>query len=113
MARCISWIWGGSTCALASRRRTGDRDAFYVLWQPSRRWPKHARFWHSRQFVAGGEQYRDQVNLSIALEQPDKKLALFGSADRYLRMIRDAFGVQIVSRDEELRISGEREQVGK
>jgi len=53
------------------------------------------------------------VNLSIALEQPDKKLALFGSADRYLRMIRDAFGVQIVSRDEELRIAGERDQVSK
>ena len=33
------------------------------------------------------------VNLSISLEQPDKKLALFGSADRYLRMIREALGV--------------------
>jgi hypothetical protein len=36
------------------------------------------------------------VNLNIAIEQPDKKLALFGSADRHLRMIRDTFGVQIV-----------------
>jgi phosphate starvation-inducible protein PhoH and related proteins len=53
------------------------------------------------------------VNLNIALEQPDKKLALFGSADRYLRMIRDTFGVQIVSRDDELRIAGERDQVSK
>src|SRR6185503_1390604 len=53
------------------------------------------------------------VNLSITLEQPDKKLALFGSADRYLRMIRDTFGVQLVSRDDELRISGERDQVSK
>ena len=47
------------------------------------------------------------VNLNITLEQPDKKLALFGSADRYLRMIRDTFGVQIVSRDDELRLAGE------
>ena len=47
------------------------------------------------------------VNLNISLEQPDKKLALFGSADRYLRMIRDAFGVQVVSRNDELKISGE------
>ena len=54
-----------------------------------------------------------QVQLNIALEQPEKKLALFGSADRYLRMIRDTFGVQVVSRDDELRLSGEREQVGK
>ena len=53
------------------------------------------------------------MNLNIGLEQPDKKLALFGTADRYLRMIREAFGVQLVSRDDELRISGERDQVSK
>src|SRR5882757_4266506 len=53
------------------------------------------------------------VNLNISLEQPDKKLALFGSADRFLRMIRDAFGVQLVNRDEDLRISGENAQVNK
>ena len=53
------------------------------------------------------------MNVSIALEQPEKKLALFGSADRYLRMLRDTFGVQVVSRDDELRITGEREQVAK
>jgi phosphate starvation-inducible PhoH-like protein len=53
------------------------------------------------------------VNLSITLEQPDKKLALFGSADRYLRMIRDTFGVQLVSRDDEIKIAGEKDQVTK
>ena len=53
------------------------------------------------------------MNLSITLEQPEKKLALFGSADRYLRMIRDTFGVQLVNRDDELKISGEKEQVSK
>ena len=53
------------------------------------------------------------MNLSINLEQPDKKLALFGSADRHLRMIRDTFGVQVVNRDDEIRISGERDQVSK
>ena len=53
------------------------------------------------------------MNLTIALEQPDKKLALFGSSDRYLRMIREAFGVQVVWRDEELRIGGENAQVDK
>ena len=53
------------------------------------------------------------MNLSITLEQPDKKLALFGSADRYLRLIRDTFGVQVVSRDDELRLSGEKEQVSR
>src|SRR5690348_12222426 len=53
------------------------------------------------------------VNLNITLENPEKKLALFGSADRYLRMIRDAFGVQVVSRNDELRLSGERDQIAK
>jgi phosphate starvation-inducible protein PhoH and related proteins len=53
------------------------------------------------------------VNLNIALEQPDKKLALFGSADRHLRMIRDAFGIQLVSREDELRLAGDKEQVGR
>ena len=53
------------------------------------------------------------MNLTITLEQPDKKLALFGSGDRFLRVIRETFGVQVVARDDELRISGEREPVGK
>ena len=53
------------------------------------------------------------MNLNITLEQPEKKLALFGSADRYLRMIRDTFGVQITSRDDEVRLTGEKDQVSK
>ena len=53
------------------------------------------------------------MQLNISLTQPEKKLALFGSADRYLRMIRDTFGVQLVSRDDELRLSGDRAQVGR
>lgn len=53
------------------------------------------------------------MNLSIALEQPEKKLALFGASDRYLRMIRDTFGIQIVSREDELRLAGEADQVAK
>jgi phosphate starvation-inducible protein PhoH and related proteins len=53
------------------------------------------------------------VNLSITLEQPSKKLALFGSADRHLRLIRDAFTVQLVNREDELRLSGETDQIGK
>ena len=53
------------------------------------------------------------MNLSITLEQPEKKLALFGSADKYLRLIRDTFGVQVVNRNDELRLSGDNEQVSK
>src|ERR1041384_3022265 len=53
------------------------------------------------------------VNLNISLEQPDKKLALFGAADRHLKMLREAFGVAVVSRNDELHLSGDRDQVGK
>ncbi len=53
------------------------------------------------------------MNLSITLEQPSKKLALFGSADRHLRLLRDAFGVQVVNREDELRVAGETDQVAK
>jgi phosphate starvation-inducible PhoH-like protein len=53
------------------------------------------------------------VHLNIALEQPEKKLALFGAADRHLRMIRDTFAIQVIFRNDELRLTGERQQVNK
>ena len=53
------------------------------------------------------------MNLSILLEQPQKKLALFGPADRHLRMLRETFGVTLFGRDEELHLSGDAEQVGR
>ena len=53
------------------------------------------------------------VNLSITLEQPDKRLALFGSADRYLRMIRDTFGVTVTNRGDEILLSGDKDAVSR
>jgi phosphate starvation-inducible PhoH-like protein len=53
------------------------------------------------------------VQLNITLEQPDKKLALFGPTDKHLRLIRETFGIQVIGRDDEIRLLGEREQVGK
>ena len=53
------------------------------------------------------------MNLSIAIEQPDRKVALLGASDRHVRMIRDSFGVQISLRNDEVRLSGDKEQVGK
>lgn len=51
------------------------------------------------------------MNLTITLESSSKKFALFGTADRNLRLIRDAFGVQVVARDDTVRLSGEAENV--
>jgi phosphate starvation-inducible protein PhoH and related proteins len=53
------------------------------------------------------------VNLTIEIEQPDKRTALFGAADRYLRMLREAFGVQVTSRGEEIKLAGESQQVSR
>jgi phosphate starvation-inducible PhoH-like protein len=51
------------------------------------------------------------VTLNIAIEHPDKRLALFGPADRNLRMLREAFAVTVTYRDEQLRLSGPPDQV--
>ena len=51
------------------------------------------------------------MNLSITIEQPERKVALLGASDRHLRMIREAFHVQVSSRNDEIRLAGDREQV--
>ena len=53
------------------------------------------------------------MNLSIPLEQPAKSLALFGAADRNLRLVREATGAGVTARDGQLRVSGEPEAVGR
>ncbi len=53
------------------------------------------------------------MTLTIPLEQPGKRLALFGAADRYLRLIRENFGVQVVSRNDELKLTGESDAIAK
>ena len=53
------------------------------------------------------------MNLSILLEQPSKKLALFGSSDKHLRMIRENLGVTVMNRNDEIRLSGLPDQVAK
>lgn len=61
----------------------------------------------------GSTKSHTDLNLNITIENPDKKLALFGPADRNLRMIREALGVTVVGRDDELRVSGDRGQVDR
>lgn len=53
------------------------------------------------------------LELVIRLEEPAKRVSLFGSADRHLRMIRDSLGVKISARDSTVKLSGETGQVGK
>lgn len=53
------------------------------------------------------------MELTITLEDACKRAALFGSADRHLRLIRGALGVQITARDSTLRVSGNARSVGQ
>jgi len=46
------------------------------------------------------------LELSITLEEPDKARVLFGPADKYLKMIRDALGVQIFARKGQVTLTG-------
>lgn len=53
------------------------------------------------------------VNVNVTIENPQKRLALFGAADRHLRMLREAFGIGVVAREGELRLSGVADQVDR
>lgn len=47
----------------------------------------------------------------ITLEGHDEELAVLGSRDQHLRQIRDAFGVKVLARHQEIRVEGDRERV--
>lgn len=53
------------------------------------------------------------MNLSISIENPDKRTALLGIADRNLRLLRETFSVQVIVRDDEIRLGGTSDQVEK
>ena len=53
------------------------------------------------------------MELTIAIEEVAKRAALFGSADRNLRLIRAALDVQVSARDSSIKLSGSADAVGK
>jgi phosphate starvation-inducible PhoH-like protein len=53
------------------------------------------------------------VELSIALENPQKRDILFGPADRHLKMIRDALGVQLFAREGQVKVTGSAKNVSR
>jgi len=54
-----------------------------------------------------------KLELTITLNDARKRNALFGSADRHLRQIRGAFGVQISARDSTVKLVGTAHAVGQ
>ena len=53
------------------------------------------------------------VNVSVTIENPSKRPALFGATDRNLRQLREMFGVGVVPRGDEIRLSGPPEAVDR
>jgi phosphate starvation-inducible PhoH-like protein len=48
---------------------------------------------------------------SLAFSSPDQVLRLFGTQDRYLRQVREAVGVDVTLRGDEIRLRGTDEQI--
>ena len=53
------------------------------------------------------------MELTISLPQGDQRMAVVGAAEKNLKLIREALGVTIFSRDGALKIRGESEAVGR
>ena len=53
------------------------------------------------------------MELTITLDDSAKRVALFGSSDRHLRLIRDATGAQISARDSAVKLSGSSQAVAQ
>jgi phosphate starvation-inducible PhoH-like protein len=53
------------------------------------------------------------LELTIPIEDPSRRTALYGTSDRNLRLIRAAFDVRIIARDGAVRIDGDTEAVHK
>ena len=46
------------------------------------------------------------LELTIAVENPQKAATLYGPADRHLKLIREALGVQVFARNGEIKVTG-------
>jgi len=53
------------------------------------------------------------LELSITLEDPQKRGVLFGPADRHLKMLREALGVQIFARQGRINLTGSARNVSR
>lgn len=51
------------------------------------------------------------TEVSLTFSSPDQILRLFGTQDRYLRQVREAIGVEVTLRGDEIRLHGTDEQI--
>jgi phosphate starvation-inducible PhoH-like protein len=57
--------------------------------------------------------FENDLELTIAIDDAAKRQALFGPADRHLRIIRSTFNVSVAARDSTVKLSGRNEAVSK
>lgn len=55
--------------------------------------------------------YWRMTEVSLTFSSPDQILRLFGTQDRYLRQVREAIGVEVTLRGDEIRLHGTDEQI--
>jgi len=53
----------------------------------------------------------NEASASIFIRSPDEAMALFGSRDRWLKILRQRLGAQIIARDQQIKISGSKDEV--
>jgi len=53
----------------------------------------------------------NETSASIFIRSPDEAMALFGSRDRWLKLLRQRLGAQIIARDQQIKISGSKDEV--
>lgn len=60
-----------------------------------------------------GYENQEDLELTVPIEDPSRRFALYGTADRNLRMIRAAFEVRITAREDGVHIRGPAEAVAR
>ncbi|MEK7865464.1 MAG: PhoH family protein [Planctomycetota bacterium] len=50
---------------------------------------------------------------TLEIERPEDLVQVFGTSDRYIRQIRNAFGVMVIARGDTVKVIGESDQVDK
>ncbi len=93
-----------SPCLADNRRMLDDKRGWFA--SPVFFAPFVARLWYAVGATRPDPGREQCLELSITLQQPTRARSLFGPADAHLKMVREAFGVQVFARDGQIRLTG-------
>ncbi len=69
--------------------------------------------WYNDKIVRNSTQEAEVIEQIINVDRMEQAVALFGNFDENIRLIEEQFGVTVLSRDSDLKVSGESEAVAK